>query len=1072
MPENITDKSCVDAMMEGAARYSKYVIFNRQFADLRDGLLPVQRFIIWSSHQLDNPAKRDYVKCARIVGDTIGRLHPHGDCLRGSTLIPLLNGKTVSIRDLCNQKAGAQWVLAYNPKTGKLQPAQAHSWRVGQTTAEMYRLHMSNGDTLECTKNHEFYIKGEEWVRSENMVANDPILGGVIRHSPSGYQDLCFNDEVEPLHVSIGRNLAQEVYAYRMMRVIKAYRMMRVIKVEKIRLKSPEKFYDFTVNGLHNMIVMSPKSGNKTLQAFYVAHNSSAYGALCGLTRKHTMLAPIEGEGNFGSLIDKAAGYRYCLPANQRVWTDNGLIQIGDKSIVGRHTLGLNGKPSKIIKWLNSGFHPTLRVTTKNGYSLTSTYNHPYLTLRKITGKYVHKWMEAGDLRLGDMVCTQGIGLHNAAQYQKIKIGVHKVFDENFAELLGMLISDGYHNNNRFIGFGNTDVKCLDRFRLLWKKTINKPLKTRRIPVGKSSGFKSTKDYCMLEYNSVEFAQSLSSIGYKKGNSYTVEVPTPIWTSPTSVVAAFLRGLWEGDGSGLYYVSVNETLLLQIKELLLAFFGIHTSAITVNRGNAKAIRVFGAHARTFFEEIGQGKFIKASLRNIPFTSGKGYRSERAIGVVPCDNADDGWSVRSKFRSDYERRLNISETIGNRIKKQDYYLVNHHDIYDCDYDYQEIISLTSKGEQEVFDITTHDHSFTANGFIVHNTDARLSDYGLTFVDKRYLDTVPYVSNYDGKEMVPVYLPALLPNILLNGAFGIGYGYMSDIPSFTRESVSKLTAKAFLGDITVKQCRILEPCFVNNARYVDNGALQTFFETGEATMRVEPKIEVHGKDIHVVGVYALNLLSFAEKLNLHPDVRSVSDSSNGDDDRIPVRLLVQCSRNVEEVKTLVLKALSSSKPLRANLLTNNILPDYQHDNETLPSKLDLYPMPELIGKWIDYRVNIERKMLTQSFEDHGKKIYRLDALISTSGRLKELAALLEENLPTAELTTRISRLLHCEPQQAILVMDAALRRLASIEILQLKQERAVHLAEQGKLKTKIGTIYKTTAISVASSFAALK
>jgi Type IIA topoisomerase (DNA gyrase/topo II, topoisomerase IV), A subunit len=55
------------------------VIVGRALPDVRDGLKPVQRRILFAMHELGNEYGKPYKKSARIVGDVIGKYHPHGD---------------------------------------------------------------------------------------------------------------------------------------------------------------------------------------------------------------------------------------------------------------------------------------------------------------------------------------------------------------------------------------------------------------------------------------------------------------------------------------------------------------------------------------------------------------------------------------------------------------------------------------------------------------------------------------------------------------------------------------------------------------------------------------------------------------------------------------------------------------------------------------------------------------------------------------------------------------------------------------------------------------------------------
>ena len=59
--------------------YSMSVIVQRALPDVRDGLKPVQRRILWAMHDANLRPDRPFVKCARVVGDVMANYHPHGD---------------------------------------------------------------------------------------------------------------------------------------------------------------------------------------------------------------------------------------------------------------------------------------------------------------------------------------------------------------------------------------------------------------------------------------------------------------------------------------------------------------------------------------------------------------------------------------------------------------------------------------------------------------------------------------------------------------------------------------------------------------------------------------------------------------------------------------------------------------------------------------------------------------------------------------------------------------------------------------------------------------------------------
>lgn len=67
--------------------YAMSVIVGRALPDVRDGLKPVHRRVLYSMHESNYAHNRPYVKCARVVGDTMGKYHPHGDASIYDTLV-------------------------------------------------------------------------------------------------------------------------------------------------------------------------------------------------------------------------------------------------------------------------------------------------------------------------------------------------------------------------------------------------------------------------------------------------------------------------------------------------------------------------------------------------------------------------------------------------------------------------------------------------------------------------------------------------------------------------------------------------------------------------------------------------------------------------------------------------------------------------------------------------------------------------------------------------------------------------------------------------------------------------
>ena len=76
-----------DELKNSYLDYAMSVIVSRALPDVRDGLKPVHRRVLYAMHELGNDYNKAYKKSARVVGDVIGKYHPHGDSAVYETIV-------------------------------------------------------------------------------------------------------------------------------------------------------------------------------------------------------------------------------------------------------------------------------------------------------------------------------------------------------------------------------------------------------------------------------------------------------------------------------------------------------------------------------------------------------------------------------------------------------------------------------------------------------------------------------------------------------------------------------------------------------------------------------------------------------------------------------------------------------------------------------------------------------------------------------------------------------------------------------------------------------------------------
>ena len=102
--KNLIPINIEDEMKRSYLDYAMSVIVGRALPDVRDGLKPVHRRILYGMHEMGLHFNRATRKCARIVGDVLGKFHPHGDVPVYDALVRM--AQTFSMLKMTNASAG------------------------------------------------------------------------------------------------------------------------------------------------------------------------------------------------------------------------------------------------------------------------------------------------------------------------------------------------------------------------------------------------------------------------------------------------------------------------------------------------------------------------------------------------------------------------------------------------------------------------------------------------------------------------------------------------------------------------------------------------------------------------------------------------------------------------------------------------------------------------------------------------------------------------------------------------------------------------------------------------------
>lgn len=359
------------------------------------------------------------------------------------------------------------------------------------------------------------------------------------------------------------------------------------------------------------------------------------------------------------------------------------------------------------------------------------------------------------------------------------------------------------------------------------------------------------------------------------------------------------------------------------------------------------------------------------------------------------------------------------------------------------------------------------TFIDNAAAQRYTNVGLSTYGKTFLMKDYLQVVPKVRNYDGTEWEPLYLPSLLPNVLLGRSTGIGVGLATNIPAFTPDSLLPIFVELFEARHAYSQNKtkanaakvaaVLNPhklaksltfAFGWGMEIVPNQAkaLETWIGTGKGSLKFYCPV-THSD-------YATRLIvvsKFGPGIALENDKRTgVIDKIKGwsfihrvSSDKLEWHITVKAGvtpadfdKVIKKVETLMTTSISYALNVTERLMIPNPAVEGGKSPEV---RFHSFSLPDLMQAWAAFRIKLERAVINHRIGVADEQIHRVRLLIHAHANLKFLFDALKMRFPTkAALRDHIQAGLKITQDDANVIVDLAYHRLSSLDASMLQAD----------------------------------
>ena len=792
--------------------------------------------------------------------------------------------------------------------------------------------------------------------------------------------------------------------------------------------------------------------------------DSSIYDALVRMVQDFSLRYPlVDGQGNWGSVDgDPAAAMRYCVTGDSLVVTERGLEQIGELSSredISLKVLSAGNKVNNASKWFDSGTHPTRKISTYRGMSLTGSLNHPILTWQAPNGSSGphFKWKMLSNVNAGDyavisrcarMFPEQEPGLRPYIPTHQHPRTQNHILPErmspHLAFLMGAILAEG-HVSEKHIGFCNTDTEFLVAVKDAFKKAFPgcRLHEFERPPLGYGK-----KKFVSLEIHSMRVCQFLQNLGLARQSSADKTVPRIIYKSSEASIAAFLQAYAEGDGSvyisgapEIAFITKSIELCRQMQILLLRF-GVDSSyRYQPSRGIYKLLTRGYGNLNLFMNKIGffsarkRRKLSQAAKMNsarwvMSKTDFIPYVSE----FIKSGNVRRGhkeW-LRSHNINRYEKLEQCWQRLQSALGKEEINLLTT--LRDSHYIFDRITTAEDTGLQKVYSLRVDSacHSFISNGFISHNTEARMAgiaDELLADIDK---ETVDFSPNFDDSLKEPVILPSALPTLLVNGCSGIAVGMATNIPPHNLRETTNAIIKV-IDDPAIEISELMKivkgPDFPTGATICGKGGIKSAYTTGRGIIKLHARASVEeqksGKSSVIITelpyqVNKANLIESIARLVTDKKIDGISDIRD-ESDKDGIRIVVELRR--DRPAQVILNQLYKHTQLASTFgiimlaLVNN-----QPRVLTLRQMLDLY---------IDHRKHIVRRRTEFLLRKAQDRAHILEGLKIALKHIDKIIKAIKGAKDTQSAKHALEKDFELSPRQAQAILEMQLQRLTALE-----------------------------------------
>ncbi|XVJ44894.1 DNA topoisomerase (ATP-hydrolyzing) subunit A [Candidatus Phytoplasma australasiaticum] len=308
-----------------------------------------------------------------------------------------------------------------------------------------------------------------------------------------------------------------------------------------------------------------------------------------------------------------------------------------------------------------------------------------------------------------------------------------------------------------------------------------------------------------------------------------------------------------------------------------------------------------------------------------------------------------------------------------------------------------------------------------------TEARMSKIAIELIRNIEQETVDFIDTYDGNEKEPTVLPALFPNLLVNGSTGIAVGMATNIPPHNfKEVINALIA--FINNKNIETQDLMKylkgPDFPTGGEILGAENLKNIYNTGKGRIFIRSKTQIIQNDKNKNSIVITEIpfqikkssliesIAFLAKEKIIDGITDLRDESN----RQGIKLVIDLKRDVNP-----------------HVVLNNL-----YKNSQVQVSFNFNMIAQMLKEFFDFRINVIQRQKQFELSKALKKQHLVKALIIALNDIDRVVRLIKSSSNSKMAQIQLMEKYQLDELQSKVILEMSLQKITNLEIEKIKQE----------------------------------